>query len=159
MIFINIWSNREKLTHILLNLFTKPRRPGTTLCIGIQMFSPSPNVVRKPKINNTERLSARWQEGQGEFTGPVQPLPARLGSCADDASWPAQGSQVPLQFHWLTPTLIFLSFYICGFFRFFFKTIEKTKYHFKLRDYPTRVKFQPFNNWQEINLFSSAKYV
>lgn len=49
------------------------------------MFSPSPNAFRKPKINNTERLSASWQEGQGEFTGPVQPLPARLSSCADDA--------------------------------------------------------------------------
>lgn len=78
-------SNREKWIHNLLSLFTKPRRPETMLYIGVQMFSPFPNVFRKPKINKTKRLLANWQEGQGEFMGSVQPLPVRPSSCADDA--------------------------------------------------------------------------
>lgn len=61
------------------------------MCWGtdVQLYrctSPFTNVFRKSKIKEAKRLSANWQEGQGEFTRPVQPLPARLSSCADDAS-------------------------------------------------------------------------
>lgn len=39
--------------------------------------TPFTNLFRKLKINKTKRLSANWQEGQGEFTSPVQPLASK----------------------------------------------------------------------------------